>query len=114
VNLTVPCESQVAMTSHHALVHRCPFRDEVDEGRIEIGWTTDGSTLELHALAAWLDGFRHDVISHEDITADIFDHLTAQPGITDVRVVTTWVTAAGATVEVRGALPGQRVLAAGS
>jgi NADPH-dependent 7-cyano-7-deazaguanine reductase QueF len=112
-SLAVPCGSTVTMTTHHALTHRCPYRDELDEGRIEIGWTTAGQTLELHALTAWLDGFRDDAISHEDITADIRDHLCAQPGIADVRVVTTWVTA-GATVEVRGAVPGEPVHTGGA
>lgn len=93
MSLAVPCTSTVTMQTTAPLVHRCPFRDEVDEGRIDLTWTTVGSTLELHALATWLDSFKGDVISHEDLTADIAEHLGDLPGIDGVQVVTRWVTA---------------------
>lgn len=109
MTLTAPCAVVgVAVRAAFPLTHVCPFRDETDHGQIEVAWTTDGCTLELHALRAWLAGFATDRITHEDITGDIQDHLAALPGIIDVRVVTTWDTA-GATVEVRGAVFGEPV-----
>lgn len=99
----VPCADPVRVAVTFPVMHLCPFRDEVDEGRVQIAWTVAGSTLELHALAAWLDGFKGDRISHEDVTADIAEHLDGLPGIADVEVSTTWNTAGGS-VEVR-ALP---------
>lgn len=113
MNLAVPCDSAVHMQTTAPLVHRCPFRDEVDEGFIELTWVTAGSTLELHALHAWLAGFEHDVISHEGITADIAEHLGALPGIDDVQVVTRWRTA-GAEVVVRRAVPRERLIGTGA
>lgn len=109
MTLTVPCASQVTASYTAPLTHRCPFRDEIDEGAVTVTWTTTGSTLELHALAAWLDGFKDDRVSHEDLTDAIGDHLDALPGITGVEVVTEWATA-GARVVIRRAVPGQRVL----
>ena len=111
MNLTVPCAAEgVAVRAAFPLTHACPFRDETDHGQIRLTWITDGCTLELHALRAWLDGFAADRISHEEITGDIQDHLAALPGIIDVRVVTAWDTA-GAAVEVHGAVPGEPVYA---
>lgn len=103
MNLAVPCDSEVTLSVSWPLTHLCPHIPEVDNGRIDITWTTRGSTLELHALRAWLNGFAADRISHEDITADIHDHLSALPGVADVQVATRWDTA-GAEVDVR-ALP---------
>lgn len=94
-SLTVLCTSRVTLTFTAPLVHRCPYRAEVDEGSVEITWTTAGWTLELHALAAWLAGFTGDAISHEDITGDICAHLSDLPGIADVQVTTRWTTAGG-------------------
>lgn len=93
MTLAVACESAVTMNATAPLAHQCPYRDEADEGTVEITWTTAGATIELHALAAWIDGFKGDRVSHEDITADIRDHLDSLPGITDVRVRTRWGTA---------------------
>jgi NADPH-dependent 7-cyano-7-deazaguanine reductase QueF len=103
-SILVPSDVAVTMTVSAELVHRCPFRDEVDRGRVVITWTTAGSTLELHALASWLRGFADDVISHEALTSDIRDHLTAMDGITNVTVRTTWQTA-GVTVDVVSGQP---------
>jgi NADPH-dependent 7-cyano-7-deazaguanine reductase QueF len=113
MNLAVPCRGAVVCMVTAPLVHRCPFRDEADEGHIELTWATAGSTLELHALHAWLASFHSDVISHEDLTADIAEHLAELPGIDDVQVTTRWTTA-GVEVVVRRAVPRERLIGAGA
>lgn len=107
-----PCPSRVTMTATAPLVHRCPYADEIDEGSVEITWTTAGNTLELHDLAAWLHGFAEDEVSHEALTAHIADHLGAQPGIAGVQVVSRWTTA-GAEVVCR-AVPREREQSSGA
>lgn len=112
IGMTHPCASRVTMTATFPLVHRCPFVPEVDEGTAEITWTTASATLELHGLAAWLDSFCEEEISHEALTAHIADHLGTFDGIADVQVVTRWTTA-GAEVVVR-AIPREPVHASGA
>lgn len=117
MSITVPCDSRVTMTATFPLIHRCPFADEVDEGTVEITWTTEGRTLELHALAAWLHGWDEQAISHEEVTAQIARGLAGEPwlpwvGIADVSVTTRWTTAGGE-VTCR-AVPGQRVVPEGA
>lgn len=105
--ITIPCAGMVEMTAALPLTHRCPFREETDRGSVTLAWRTAGSTLELHALAVWLDGYADAKLSHEDVTADICDRLAAQDGIGDVRVTTRWNTA-GAEVTV-DAVSGERL-----
>jgi len=75
------------------LVHRCPYRDEVDEGVIELSWRTNGRTLELHALRDWLGGFAEAAVTHESLTDTIRFVLGQQPGIGLLDVSTRWNTA---------------------
>lgn len=110
--LCAPCDAQTTVTYRGPLVHLCPFVDEIDNGAVTITWTTAGSTLELHALTAWLDSFAADRVTHEALTEDIGDHLSGLPGITGVAVETRWSTA-GAEVVVR-ALPREPVHAGGA
>jgi NADPH-dependent 7-cyano-7-deazaguanine reductase QueF len=114
VSLTVPCASAaVTVQITVPLTHRCPFRDEIDHGSVEIQWTTAGNTFELYTLRAWLDSHAGMAISHEDITRAIAAALSERPGIRDVRVRTRWTTA-GAGVVVASDLSGQRQFSEGA
>lgn len=113
MSLTIPCGSEVTVQATAPLTHRCPFRDEIDHGSVEIQWTTAGNTFELHTLRAWLDNHAGLTVSHEDITRAIADDLAGRPGIRDVRVRTRWTTA-GAGVVVASDLSGQRQFAEGA
>lgn len=100
---TVPCESNVTLSATGNIRHLCPFKNEVDHGTVTITWTVAGQTLELHALAAWLDEFRDARTSHEDLTSDIATAIAILPGVADVRVATTWDTAGLAVTCTSGA-----------
>jgi NADPH-dependent 7-cyano-7-deazaguanine reductase QueF len=86
-----PFTGRVQITG--TLVHRCPHVDEVDRGTVRIAWTCTGRTLELHSLAAWLQQFTDEPVSHEELTGRIRDELAALTGITDVEVSSDWRTA---------------------
>lgn len=96
--LTVECGARTTVTATYPLAHLCPFVDEVDTGTVNIVWTTDGSTFELHALGAWLTGFAEKRFTHEELTAMIAAVLWNQPGIGPVTVVTHWTTAGAGVV----------------
>jgi len=81
------------MEVHAPLVHRCPFRDEVDAGGVAIVWEVETHTFELHSLRAYLDGWRDVSISHEDLTETIRGALADYPGLTVRSVTTAWDTA---------------------
>lgn len=51
------------------VTHRCPYVDEIDYGTIAM--TFDGEAPELHKLRAFLDRFRDQKITHEDLTAHV-------------------------------------------
>jgi NADPH-dependent 7-cyano-7-deazaguanine reductase QueF len=117
--LAVPCSVVTDVEVTLPLRHLCPYADEADEGTVEIRWTsgTDDAppltrTIELHALAAYLDTFATRRLSHEEVTAAIQRRLEELRGLTVQPVVTRWVTA-GAEVVVR-AVPGQRLRREGS
>ena len=116
----VSCTNRAHVTATLPITHRCPFRDELDEGTVTVSWaTTHHLTIELHSLAAFLAGFADLEISHEDITVRILDRLqSAAEGrapfsVTDVEVSTRWNTA-GAEVVVTSAVPRERVLGSGA
>lgn len=111
-DLTVACEARTTVTYTGPLVHRCPYADETDHGTVTITWFTDGATLELHGLAAWLRTWGDVTTSHETLTDRIRSCLADQPRIAEVTVQTGWSTA-GAEVVVR-AVPGQRVVPEGA
>jgi NADPH-dependent 7-cyano-7-deazaguanine reductase QueF len=81
------------MEVHAPLVHRCPFRDEVDAGGVAIRWEVDTRTFELHSLRAYLDTWRDVVISHEDLTETLRVQLSGHPGLTLLSITTAWDTA---------------------
>lgn len=110
----VPCPDQVTITVAADLTHRCPFVPEVDHGTATITWTTAGATVELHSLAAWLDGFRDETLSHEAITRRIQEALAALPGVTDVHVTTRWVTAQLAVEVASRVVSRERLVRAGA
>lgn len=114
---TVPCDNYVTVSAVGPIGHLCPYKDETDSGRIEITWTVNGQTFELHALADYLAGWAAARLSHEQVTDRIQHDLSATEGVTDVRVRTTWNTA-GLTVDVAtggesDSLPGKPVRAKG-
>jgi hypothetical protein len=80
--------------------HRCPVADEVDKGRVEIVWETTESTLELHSLRAYLASWADRATTHEDLCAQIADHITGA-GVSLSRVTYFGVTA-GLSVIVTG------------
>lgn len=90
---TVPCVSDVTMRVNARLIHLCPFKDEVDNGHVVVTWRVNGQTLELHALAQYLNAWAAVTISHEEITDRIRHDLATVDGLTDVSVETFWDTA---------------------
>jgi NADPH-dependent 7-cyano-7-deazaguanine reductase QueF len=89
----VPCDSNVTVTISGPIRHLCPHVDEVDNGVVEITWTTGGWTLELHSVRTWLGTYADRVISHEDLTEELRVTLAAIDVLTDVHVSTRWETA---------------------
>lgn len=79
------------------LTHLCPFVDERDLGSIDATW--EGSGVELHALASFLDGWADSKVTHEDLTARTLDWLGRNGARPPVAVRTRWETA-GLAVEV--------------
>jgi len=102
----VPADSQATVTAGGLINHLCPHVDEADHGFITISWRCGTSTIELHSLAAYLEGFADRRISHEDLVEEIFQDLhDAAPAIAVVSVTARFTTA-GLGVEVsRGAVP---------
>lgn len=101
--MAVPVSADVRVTVTGELTHLCPFKDEVDFGRITVSWTCAGATLELHTLRSQLDRWADTVVSHEELTRTIERELSQVPGITEVAVSTQWDTAGfqvGVTSEV--------------
>jgi NADPH-dependent 7-cyano-7-deazaguanine reductase QueF len=112
--IAVLCFDTVRVTVSCDITHLCPYADEVDHGTVQITWTTDGETIELHSLTAWLQALATEKASHEEITACIRKHIeSAAFRIIDVRVATRWETA-GFRVEVGGAVPRERLVAEGA
>lgn len=91
--MRIETDADVTMTAGIAVAHLCPFKDEVDNGWVTITWRCDGATLELHALADYLRGFKDARLSHEEVTDRIRHDLAATPGVELVSVETTWGTA---------------------
>lgn len=89
----IPEESGARVTVTGPLRHLCPHVEELDEGSAIISWTCAGSTLELHSLARYLEGFAGERISHEELSRAIRDDLATLYGIADVDVRTSWSTA---------------------
>ena len=90
---TVMASPGLIMTITSPLTHRCPFRDEVDEGTITVTWQTMNGTIELHSLRAYFDSFAGSVISHESMTDMIRRELNRIPSVKALDVVTHWNTA---------------------
>lgn len=90
---TVPIEADVALTVTANLQHMCPFVHEVDSGSVTITWETDGWTIELHSLRAYLNTFHDRKISHEELTEEIRAELNSHKWINITSVNTSWRTA---------------------
>lgn len=108
----VPVASTAAVTISSPIRHLCPFTDEADAGTVTITWTCRGATLELHSLAAWLDSFADQTISHEELPAAVADGLRtaaaeSHPAFGDIVVtaVTARFTTAGIDVHTAHAVP---------
>lgn len=96
---TVPSHGTAHVAVEVPFQHRCPFVHEQDLGTIRIAWTTQGNTIELHSLRAYLGTWADQEISHEEITQAIHLTLGDLEGIYVTDVTTTWDTA-GMEVEV--------------
>jgi len=81
------------MEVHAPLVHRCPFRNEVDRGAVAIRWEVQTHTFELHSLRASLESWADVVISHEDLTDALRLVLSGYPGLILQSITTAWDTA---------------------
>lgn len=79
--------------------HRCPFKDEEDEGDLTVTWYAGESTIELHSFAAWLHSLDQWMVSHEAFTWHVRETLQSV-GVHVESVVTRWDTA-GTKVEVQ-------------
>jgi NADPH-dependent 7-cyano-7-deazaguanine reductase QueF len=93
----------LTVTAKAGLVHRCPHVEEVDVGTVEVSWYTNGHTVELHSLAAYLVSWAEARVSHEEVTEQIRRDLAGLEGIAQVRVMTSWSTA-GLAVSVGAAI----------
>lgn len=69
--------------------HRCPFRDEHDEGTLEVSYEQRGEVVELHALRRFLEELAAEAITHEAFTGRVAG-FPLPPGAT---VTTRWRTA---------------------
>lgn len=100
-------EYGVEVTIHPSIQHRCPHKDELDEGWITITWRCEGASIELHSLAAWLDRFKDVEISHEGLVGLVTRELALlDPRVVLVEAPRAGFVTAGIPVEVVGALPG--------
>lgn len=61
------------ITIRRPVIKRCPFRDEIDAGRLEL--TLTGEAPELHGLDAAIEDLCTVPVSHEDFTASLADLL---------------------------------------
>lgn len=103
---TVPDDGAGLVVSASAwMTHRCPHREEVDEGHVIITWRVTDRTLELHDLAKYLTEWADEPVSHERLTDQILRDVEAA-GVQPVAVVSTWRTA-GMDVTVRRAGDGE-------
>jgi NADPH-dependent 7-cyano-7-deazaguanine reductase QueF len=92
-DLVVPIESNVTLTATASIQHMCPFRHEVDNGSVTITWDTQGWTLELPEVRAYLRTFSDREISPEDLPDEIRLDLGSHFGIENVAVQSNWRTA---------------------
>lgn len=76
-----------AVSVRSPLFHRCPFREERDEGALWAEWT---GFVELWEFRSWLNSWSDKAISHEALTALIADYLKRTASC--VRVQTNWTT----------------------
>lgn len=84
----VQVKAVVDITVYRALRHLCPFKDELDVGRVKLELSSkDGWTTELHSLDEYLAAWADIKISHEELTDQIAMDTRA------VRVTTYWRTA---------------------
>lgn len=74
----------VTVTVRRPVVKRCPHRDEIDAGELEITFT--GDAPELHSLAAHVDAAAGEPVTHEEFTRQI---AALVPG---AHVTTRWST----------------------
>lgn len=101
----VDCMDRARVTARGPIRHLCPYVDEVDEGHIEITWSTAGCTIELHSLRDYLDTFAKSPISHEAVAALVLMELEGATGIEDIEVRLEFQTA-GFGCTVRAEPPG--------
>lgn len=90
---SVPSVPGVSVTVTAPVRHLCPFKDEIDDGRLTLSWRTDHSTVELHSLRQFLGVFADARISHEEVVSEIWGAMNRVAGIRSVTVSTTWRTA---------------------
>jgi NADPH-dependent 7-cyano-7-deazaguanine reductase QueF len=90
---TIEAPVGVDMAISSPIRHLCPVVNEVDNGTVRIAWTTDGDTLELHSLAAYIGNFEGVTISHEELADAIHSDLSYPEGIAAVRVALDFETA---------------------
>lgn len=84
----VQVKAVVDITVYRELRHLCPFKGELDIGRVKIELcSADGWTTELHSLDEYLQAFAILEISHEELTDVIAVDTRA------IRVTTYWRTA---------------------
>lgn len=105
---SVPSVPGVRVTVTAAVRHLCPFKDEVDDGRLTLSWRTDHSTVELHSLRRFLGVFADARISHEEVVSEIWGAMNRVDGIRSVSISTAWRTAdMGVTCSISPTLAGQ-------
>lgn len=92
--MKVQANAEVAVSVTMPLRHLCPFKSEVDQGEVTLTWNAMGSTLELHSVREWLDGYANHTVSHEDLTGILLDTLIDLE-LGGLSVTTRWETAGG-------------------
>lgn len=101
----VPAPAGARVSASGDITHLCPFKDEVDRGRVKVSWATVDRTVELHSLAAYFSTFAEEAVSHEQLVTRIAYDLRAL-GLLEVHAELRFITA-GLVVEVTRALPGE-------
>lgn len=85
---TVECDASVTCRLTVTVTPCCPIKDEDDEYRVAVEWSTDGRTIEKHSLRDYLKGYDGVGLTQESLVSEVHRdlHTTHVYGITDVSV----------------------------
>ena len=70
-----PCPPGLRVVVEANVRARCPFTGAPDRYELEIEYVSTGRCVEAHSLAEWLEGFKEDIVSQEELTKAIAEEL---------------------------------------